>query len=214
MRIYHQALIGFVVLASAVRSDEYKGAVVKGVQQGKFVFEVNGQEIRVSPGSIAWKAFDADGRQLTEFGHNFRVMKSGNVVDLITAKKRGTEYVQEIHLVKGQLAEVGKTKTTASGKGTKSKRDRPSLDQTTYTGATIKSVDGNKVVLTVEGKDLNVTASGSMKAFDTSGHKLTGKGQNLRILKEGNQVSVTTFKNQNIEVIREIHLVQGTLQEK
>jgi hypothetical protein len=54
-----------------------------------------------------------------------------------------------------------------------------------------------------------------MKAFDLGGRKLTGRGQNLRVLKMGNQVDVTTFKGgRGVEVIREIHLVQGTLLEK
>jgi hypothetical protein len=214
MRIYFKALACVAVFTSCIHAEEYKGAVVKGVQQGKFVFEINGQEIQVSPGSIAYKAYDINGRQLTEFGHNYRVMKAGNVVDLITTKKRNIEYVQEIHLVKGELLDVGKPRTSTRSSTGKSTRKAPALDQTTYTGATIKSVDRNNVVLVVNDNELHVLASGSMKAFDANGRKLTGKGANLRVLNPGNQVNVTTFKNGNVEVIREIHLVHGALLEK
>jgi hypothetical protein len=214
MRVFLKTLVCIAVFGSAVHAEEYKGAVVKGVQKGKFVFEVNGRELQVSPGSIAWKAFDIDGRRLTEFGHNFRVMKPGNVVNLITTKKRGTEYVDEIHLVKGELAEVGKPRKATSSKDAGSTR-KPSLDQTTYSGATIKSVDGNQVVLVVGDKEIPVVASGTMKAFDLAGRKLSGRGQNTRVLKTGNEVNVTTFKGgRDVEVIREIHLVKGNLLEK
>jgi hypothetical protein len=169
----------------------------------------------VNPGSIAWKAFDLDGRQLTELGQNFRVLKPGNVVNVITARRRGSEFVQEIHLVKGELAEMGKARTTTGGKSSKDARPARkarSLDETNYSGAFIKSVTGNQVVLLVEGREVPVVASGTMKAFDLGARKLTGKEQNLRILKEGNQVDVTTFKGQrDVEVIREIHLVKGSL---
>jgi hypothetical protein len=219
MRIFVKCLVVVcaALFASVVRAEEYKGAVVKGVENGKFVFEVNGRDIQIRPGSTSWKAFDTNDRPLTEFGHNFRVMKPGNVVNLITGKRRDVEYVQEIHLVKGELLEVGKPKTTTTrgGSGTKSASKTPSADQTSYSNATIKSVDGNKVVLVADGKELSVVASGSMKGFDANGRKLAGKGESLRVLKEGNQVNVTTFKGgRGTEVIREIHLVQGILAEK
>src|SRR5262249_2859143 len=137
-------------------------------------------------GSIAWKAFDINGHQLTEFGHNFRVMKPGNVVNVITTRKQNNEYVQEIHLVKGDLLEAGKSKTATRGSGGKRADKASSLEQTTYSNATVKSVDGNKVVLEVDGKELSLVASGTMKAFDKSGRRLAGKGENLRVLKEGN----------------------------
>jgi hypothetical protein len=222
MRIFLKVLVCITIFTSNVCAAEYKDAVVKGVQKGKFVFEVNGQELQVSPGSTAWKAFDINGRQLTEFGHNFRVMKPGNVVNVITATKRGTEYVEEIHLVKGELAEVGKAKvevgkpkTATGGKDAPAAGKRPSQEQVTYSGAIIKSIDGNKVVLLVGNKEIEVVASGTMKAFDLGGSKLSGKGQNMRVLKEGNQVDVTIFKgNRDVQVIREIHLVKGNLLEK
>ena len=208
-------LLCIASFTSALRAEEYKGAVVKGIQNAKFVFEFNGKEMQVSPGSTAWKAFDANDRLLTEFGHNFRVMKPGNVVNLITSRKRNTEYVQEVHLVKGELLEVGKPKTTTRGSGVKSARKSPSLDQASYSNATIKSVDGNKVVLLADGNEVSLVASGSMKGFDATGRRLTGKGENLRVLKEGNHVNVTTFKGgRGVEVIREIHLVQGSLADK
>jgi hypothetical protein len=221
MRVYFKALLCIALAAGTVCAAEYKNAIVKGVQKSKFVFEVNGQELQVSPGSISWKAFDINGRQLTEFGHNYRVMKPGNVVNLITTQKRANEYVDEIHLVKGELAEVGKPRTVTGGKDASGCKDgrqaskRPSLDQTTYKGATIKSVNGKDVVLVVGGREISVVASGTMKAFDQGGRKLSGKGQNGRVLLEGNQVDVTTFKgNRDVEVIREIHLVKGNLLDK
>jgi hypothetical protein len=207
MRTFLTIGVCTALFASVARAEEYKGAVVKGVQNGKFVFEVNGQEIQISPGSTAWKAFDSDGRQLTEFGHNYRVIKPGNVVNVITTKRRNNEYIQEIHLVKGELAEMGKPTTSTRGSAGKRADKSSSLEQTTYSNATIKSVDGNKVVLTVDGKDISVVASGTMKAFDQNGRKLSGKGANSRVLKEGNQVNVTTFQGRGVEVIREIHLV-------
>ena len=121
-----KALACIAALAGGSQAEEYKGAVVKGVEKGKFVFQVNGQDLSVSPGSTAFKTFDIDGKPLTEFPQNFWVMK----------------------------------------------------------------------------------------AFDLGGRQLRGKGENLRVLKEGNQVDVTTFKARNVEVIREIHLVQGALQDK
>jgi hypothetical protein len=210
-------LIAFAYLglcAVNVCADEYKSAVVKGIQNRKFVFEVDGREIQVSPGSTAFKAFDASGRQLTPFPENYRVLKAGNVVNLVTVQKRNTEYIQEIHLVKGELLEAAKPQTTTRNQTAKSTAKTRSLDQKTYTAATIKSVNGKDVVLVAGGMEISLVASGAMKAFDASGHKLSGSGQNMRVLKEGNQVTVTTFKNRNVEVIREIHLVQGALQEK
>ncbi len=213
LRVFLQTLACSLLFVGSVSAAEYKEAVVKGVQKSKFVFEVDGKEIQISPGSIAWKAYDIKGRQLTEFGQNFRVMKPGNVVNVVTAIIRGTEYVQEIHLVKGELAELGKPKTTTGGKDPAPGR-RPALEQATYTGATIKSVDGNKVVLVVEDKEISVIASGAMKAFDRDGNKLSGKGQNVRVLKPGNRVDVTIFKgNRDVPVIREIHLAKGDLVE-
>ena len=205
------ALLCVISFVGVVRAEEYRNAVVKGVQNGKFAFEVDGKEVQISPGSIAWKAFDANDRQLTGFAQNFRIMKPGNVVNVVTSRKHDTEYVREIHLVKGELLEEAKPRASARGSGTRA----AGLEQTTYSNATIKSVDGTKVVLVADGKEISLVATGSMKAFDVSGRKLTGKGENLRVLKEGNQVNVTTFKGgRGVEVIREIHLLQGNLAEK
>jgi hypothetical protein len=213
MRHTIKALVCITCLATGLRADEYKGAVVKGVEKGKFVFEFDDKEFSISPGSTAFEAFDIDGNQLRDFPNNYRVMKAGNVVDLVTTKKRNMEYVKEIHLVKGELLETGKATTTTGGRAAKS-ASKSTPEQTKYTGATIKSVDQKKVVLVVGEKEIPVVAGGSMKAFDASGHQLRGRGQNFRVLKEGNQVDVTTFKGgNNVEVIREIHLVQGALQD-
>ncbi len=208
------ALACALALAAVARADEYKGAVVKGVQKGKFVFEVDGQELSISPGSIAFRSFDQNGKPLTGFGENYRVMKAGNVVDLVTARKNNTEYVREIHLRQGELLEMGNARTTNRGSAAPSKRTRPALEQHTYKGATIQSVDQRNVVLVVGDRELPVMASGAMKAFDLQGRQLRGKGANLRVLKEGNRVDVTTFRNHGREIIREIHLVRGTLRDE
>jgi hypothetical protein len=153
------ALVCTAALAAGAIADEYKEAVVKGIKNGRFVFEVNGQEIQISPGSTAWKGFDIDGRQLTEFGHNYRVMKTGNVVNVITAKKRGNEFIQEIQLVKGELAEVGKARTNTSSKTSqdaKGSRKGSAQNEQTYSGAIIQSVSGNRVVLVVGDKEVAV----------------------------------------------------------
>src|SRR5579871_5501139 len=148
MRVFTVAAAVIVLGATPLVAAEYKGAVVKKVANGKFVFEVDGKEIQISPGSIAFKAFDIDGKPLTEFGQNYRVMKPGNVVDLVTTKKRNTEYVQEIHLVKGELAEMGKARTVTSGsRGRTPRKESAASDLTSYKGALIKSVEGKNVVL-------------------------------------------------------------------
>jgi hypothetical protein len=200
--------LGVVLAAAALgRADEYKGATVKGVENGKFVFEVNGKEVRISPGSISWKGFDASGKELTEFGQNFRVMKPGNVVNVTTTRKGRNEFISEIHLVEGQLAEMGKP--SVSGKSGSSSTRQPA-DQKTYKAAVVKSVEGKNVVLVVGDEEMTFMVSGAMQAYDTNGRRLP-KGTNMRLLKEGNQVDVTTYKNRGREIIREIHLVRGSL---
>jgi hypothetical protein len=223
-------------------ADKYEGATFQKMDQGKAVFEYQEKELRL-PLTGGFKAFDQDGKELgreaTDIGGRYRVLVKGNQVDLTTEiDKNKRERVTEIRLMKGTLATPGKAVTTVNGKdkpaatpGKKpaaetpkkpAAKDEKADDETKpakpelkrYKNATIRIVAKNKVVLQVDDEEITVTANRSMKAYDQKGKVLKGKDQPYRVLKEGNEVTVTTQKDAKKETILTIRLIKGELEEK
>jgi hypothetical protein len=219
MRQCGKVLICLFLLGGSLRAAEYKGAIFKGVKNHKLAFEVNGQEVILGSGSLSFKSFDADGKPITGFTQNVRVLVPGNVVDLVAGKRAASQTVEdvlEVRLVKGQIAEPGITPKWPDLSEPRPKRGRGGQDKnkTTYKAATIKSVDKKNVVLEVDGKEITVVRGRGMKFVDADGKQMKGKGVGKQVLKEGNQVDVTTSKGGETETIREVHLVHATGDEK
>jgi hypothetical protein len=80
-----------------------------------------------------------------------------------------------------------------------------------YKGVTIIKADKFKATLKVDDKEVLIVWNPKTKAYDADGKELKGSDA-PRILKEDNQVDVTTIKGRSkVEVIKEIHLVKGEL---
>jgi hypothetical protein len=80
---------------------EYKGAVVKKYQTPYLTLTVEDKEVKVIPSNSGMKAFDAQGQEVKK--DRLRVLKEGNVVDVVTQKDGDKERVKEIKIVKGEL---------------------------------------------------------------------------------------------------------------
>jgi len=229
MRHGGKALVCLFLLVGSLRAGEFKNATFKGIKNRLLDFEINGQEALISAGDLSFKSFDQDGKPLTgRLGENVRPLVAGNVVNIVTSARTKTfsskstgskvEELTEVHLVKGELAEPGKTAKWPDLSEPRSKRGRrgpDKQDRTTYKAATIKSIENKNIVLEVDGKEVAVVTGNRMKFVDADGKQLKGKGLSKRVFKEGAQVDVTTSKSDDgTETIREVHQVHGTEDEK
>jgi hypothetical protein len=82
-----------------------------------------------------------------------------------------------------------------------------------YKGAVITKVEKTKATIKVDDKEIQVTLGRSSKVYDADGKELKGN-DSVRILKEDNEVDITTAKSNRGEIIKEIHLVKGELASK
>jgi hypothetical protein len=82
-----------------------------------------------------------------------------------------------------------------------------------YKKAVIKKIGDNLMItLQVNGQEVKATVSPLLKGFDKDGKELTGLGQNLRVLKEGNMVNAQVETRNKQNRITELRLVAGELQ--
>ncbi len=184
-RTYSCSLAVLLLAIPGLRAEEYQSATVKSRgERGSVILNVAGKEVKVTPRSNM-KAFDADGKELTEFGANYRVFKDGNVLNVKTETSRDGKYefVREVHLVKGSLLEAGKPVTKA-GKSKKS-------EEQVVKGATIKEYRKPYLVLTTGDQDLKLIVSNSTKMIDAA-NKAVAKNDRISSLKGGKVVDVTT----------------------
>ncbi len=185
MRGISGAVVSLLFLAAGAAGDEYREATVREAERGRVVLDVGGREVRLVLGSTAFRAYDVDGKALSGLGENLRVLKPGNLVDVVTRKAGPREYLEEVRLL------------------------RPNSAQGVYAMARVKRVDDRRVVLRVGDRDVTVYAARGMKVYDASGKPLRGKSQSAQVLREGNVVHVTTRKTSRRETIVEIRLVPG-----
>jgi hypothetical protein len=98
MRRCGRVLVCIFLLVGGVRAAEYKRATFKGVKNHKLAFEVNGQEVILNPGGKSFKSLDQEGKPLTGFTRNVRVLVPGNVVDVVTGTSRKNEASRDARL--------------------------------------------------------------------------------------------------------------------
>src|SRR5262249_174472 len=186
---------------------EYKAATIKGIGKGGIVLlQVEDREVKLAPVS-SMKAYDADGKLLDDgkniatFGHAFRVIKAGNVVDVKSEMKGKLEVIREIHLRQGEL--------TAAAKPVE-KRSSGKTEGHHYERAVVKKFEKYVLFLDFEDGEVRVGTNNSTKAEDADGKQLK-KGEYVRLLKKGNVLDVKTRKIADKEWAVEIKLVDGDL---
>jgi hypothetical protein len=112
-------LCAALFLAAALPAEDYKGAVITKVNKTKATLKVDDKDVQVTLGSGA-KVFDANGKEL-KGSDRARILKEDNEVNVTTAKGKREEVIEEIHLVKGELAPAavrGKGAPGGAGSGT------------------------------------------------------------------------------------------------
>jgi hypothetical protein len=119
-------------------------------------------------------------------------------VDVTTEKSRDgkSEFVREVHLVKGELLQPGKPLKTGGKSG-------ESTDQHVYKSATIKEYKKPYLTVTADDKDVKVMVSNSLKVIDSAG-KPVAKNDKMSSLKPGKVVDLTTRTLRDKEAAVEI----------
>ena len=197
-----QAGRGIVVRGSGANEVwEIAGAtVVKPDRQGLVSLKTqDGIDVHVRP--AVGQAFAADGTALTR-EQAARVLSEGNVLDVVLKKdsQQGAHSLAKVRLVRDAPALAAP-------------RQAPAIE--VYRGAIVARVESTRVVLSVNGRFVDVGRTNrDTIALDLQGRQMPA-GQQARLLKEGNKIDLVLWPRGSdprlLPTIREIHLVQGQL---
>jgi uncharacterized protein (TIGR03067 family) len=207
--------------AVAGGGQEFKGATVVSFSPRSVVLKTaDGRNVEAS--LFGAKGVNIDG---TPAGRGDALMKPGNVVDVtiipVPTSKIGLQAIKEFRLVQVGDGTPAPEPEPPAGAAASAPAPAEETQGIEYRGAVIADVHTKRIVLSVDGKPVEIAPTDrKTRAFDSNGRQLTMVTQSW-VIKKGNVVDIVIVpapppkkgRKQALPTIREIRLIQGTLKD-